>query len=250
MINFYQNRAGKNLSSERHEALQMAKEELRSLFKVSSVEEWLKKEAPAKSKAQARFMAHWEKEHGHPEKAKEWFEGTSKKPEHVKKKKATLELTTISSFMKSAVATNSETLESTADLPFKATGGSFGNKEFDRFKKEDEKLPNRIAHRVKSKVLGPLKSLNDSVKKKVKGMVHGEEPEDSEKSASEEKEVPSERLEYETIVKMIAESHCIDLTTPEGIELLPIIMRETDHVLQQHKKLEAAENEIKERGVY
>lgn len=68
---------------------------------------------------------------------------------------------------------------------------------------------------------------------------------ESEKEAAESDS--SDRLEYETIVHMVAEAYDVDLTTPEGLENLPVIMREADKLLQKHEQLETAEDELTEQ---
>ena len=43
---------------------------------------------------------------------------------------------------------------------------------------------------------------------------------------------------------MVAEAYKVDLSTPEGLEQLPTIMREADHILLKHKNLENHETAV------
>jgi hypothetical protein len=63
-----------------------------------------------------------------------------------------------------------------------------------------------------------------------------------------EKEAEShDSVEYHEILKIVAEAHGIDLTKPESIDLLPALLREADHVMMKHEKLETAEDELGEQ---
>jgi hypothetical protein len=68
MINFYQNRAGKNLSEERKEALQKAKEELRKLYgkekRVVTTREWPGSTSPHRASPSDRVSSYARKVQG------------------------------------------------------------------------------------------------------------------------------------------------------------------------------------------
>lgn len=72
------------------------------------------------------------------------------------------------------------------------------------------------------------------------------EVERSEREAEKQAE-GHDSVEYHEILKIVAEAHGVDLTKPESIDLLPALLREADHVMMKHEKLETAEEEMGEQ---
>lgn len=54
----------------------------------------------------------------------------------------------------------------------------------------------------------------------------------------------STSADYHEILRMVAEMHGVDLTTPESLEQLPALLREVDTVMDKRKRLESAESEL------
>lgn len=62
-----------------------------------------------------------------------------------------------------------------------------------------------------------------------------------------EDETPSKaekELEYKTLIEMVAEAYKVDLSSPEGLDCLPAIMREADRIFDKHQQLESCEAEM------